>query len=152
VTGTYQPELRLLVESWAHGFDWRAAETAINQLPSQVAELDGTPVRYLRFDPEGDDPLPIVLTHGWPCIVLELVTLARRLSAPSHYGGHSGDGFTVVVPAPPGFPFSPQRPTMSARTSTHELWHRLMHRSGGGARLLACGVLPGDGAEHLQTR
>jgi pimeloyl-ACP methyl ester carboxylesterase len=124
--GTDADELRRLVGYWAEGYDWRAQEAAINALPLHVASLDGTDVFYLRFDAEVAEALPIVLTHGWPSSFLELTELARRLAAPAQYGGQPGDAFTVIVPALPGFPLSPQRPIMPA-TPTHELWHRLMH-------------------------
>ncbi len=126
-TGTDAEELRRLVDHWADGYDWRAAEAGINALPWNTAHLDAAPLRYLKFDAERDGALPIVLTHGWPSTVLEMVALAQRLSAPSRHGGRAEDAFTVVVPALPGFPFSPQQPTVPAETPTHELWHRLMH-------------------------
>ncbi|MED7931945.1 epoxide hydrolase N-terminal domain-containing protein [Nonomuraea sp. LP-02] len=64
--GTDAAELRRLVTYWAGGYDWRAHEAAINALPSHFADLDGTPVHYLRYDGEHPGALPIVLTHGWP--------------------------------------------------------------------------------------
>ena len=119
-------ELQRLVDYWATTFDWRAAERAINRLPSHFAEIDGIPVHYLRFEAENADALPIILTHGWPSSFLELVALADRLSNPSKYGGSKEDAFVVIVPSLPGFGFSPQRGWGSDRTPTHELWHRLM--------------------------
>ncbi|GAA4315440.1 epoxide hydrolase family protein [Actinomadura luteofluorescens] len=136
--GTDPAELRRLTAYWADGYDWRTHEAAINALPSHFADIDGTPVHYLRFDGEHPDALPIVLTHGWPSTVLELVELARRLSAPSHYGGVPADAFTVIVPSLPGFAFSPQRPSLEAE-QTHELWHRLMHDELGFTRYAAHG-------------
>ncbi|WP_316296578.1 epoxide hydrolase N-terminal domain-containing protein, partial [Clavibacter michiganensis] len=125
--GTDQATLRRLAAVWADVFDWRAREREIRALPWAVADLDGTPVSYLRFEAEQSDHaggLPIVLTNGWPSSALEMVPLAERLSQPSRFGGDPGDAVTVIVPALPGFPFSPQRPRIDERT--HELWHRLM--------------------------
>ena len=122
--GTDPAELRRLVAYWADGFDWPVQERAINELPWCVATIGGIAVRYLRFDAERDAALPIVLTNGWPSTAVELVELARRLSAPSRYGGDAADAVTVVIPALPGFPFSPQRPSHDEQT--HELWHALM--------------------------
>ncbi|RDG35445.1 epoxide hydrolase [Streptomyces corynorhini] len=136
--GTDPAELRRLVAHWADTYDWRAHEAAVNALPSHVADIDGTPVHYLRFDAEQPGALPIVLTHGWPSSFLELVGLARRLATPSRYGGAAEDAFTVVVPSLPGFGFSPQRPALDG-TPTHELWHRLMHDHLGFARYAAHG-------------
>lgn len=125
--GTDAAELRRLVTYWASDYDWRAHEASVNALPSHFADLDGTPVHYLRYDGEHPDALPIVLTHGWPSTVLELTALAERLAAPSRHGGDAQDAFTVIVPSLPGFAFSPQRPALTGTEQTHDLWHRLMH-------------------------
>lgn len=137
--GTDAAELRRLVAYWAGGYDWRTHEAAINDLPSHLADLDGTPVHYLRFDGEHPDALPIVLTHGWPSSVLELTALAERLATPSRYGGSPADSFTVIVPSLPGFAFSPQRPELTDEEQTHHLWHRLMHDELGFHRYAAHG-------------
>jgi hypothetical protein len=119
--------LRRLVGYWAAGYDWRAHEATINALPSRFADLDGMLVHYLRFDAERDAARPIVLTNGWPSMFYELTELARRLSAPSQYGGNPQDAFTVIVPSIPGLTFSPQPASLEQALPTHELWHRLMH-------------------------
>jgi pimeloyl-ACP methyl ester carboxylesterase len=135
--GTDQVELRRLVSYWADGFDWEAQQRRINELPWCSATISGTPVSYLRFDAEAPEALPIILTNGWPSTSLEFVELARRLASPSAYGGDEGDSFTVIVPALPGFPFSPQRPTHVEQT--HEIWHRLMFEELGFQRYAAHG-------------
>lgn len=135
--GTDAAELRRLVAYWAGGYDWRRHEAALNALPWHEADLDGTPVRYLRFDGERPGALPLLLTNGWPSSVLELVALAERLARPSAHGGSAADTFTVIVPALPGFPFSPPRPALTEQT--HDLWHRLMHDVLGFARYGAHG-------------
>ena len=123
--GTDAATLDALVDYWADGFDWFEQQRTINELPWHTAELRGTPLRYLRFDSERPGGLPLVLTNGWPSTAVELVQLARRLATPSVYGGSASDSFTVIVPALPGFPLSPQRPSHDEQT--HELWHELMH-------------------------
>ncbi|GLY29022.1 epoxide hydrolase family protein [Kineosporia sp. NBRC 101731] len=123
--GTDVDEVRRLVEYWADGYDWRRHEASINELPHRFADIDGTPVHYLRFDAEREGTLPLVLTNGWPSTFFEMIELAQRLSLPSRFGGGPQDAFTVIVPSLPGFTFSPQRPGGSL--PTHELWHRLMH-------------------------
>ncbi|TCL77248.1 MULTISPECIES: epoxide hydrolase family protein [unclassified Rathayibacter] len=145
--GTDQAELRRLARRWAEEFDWPAQERRMRALPWAQADLDGTPVAYLRFEAEtfeaetfeAETPgrLPIVLTNGWPSTALELVALAERLASPSRFGGDPAEAATVVVPALPGFPFSPQRPGLDEQT--HELWHRLMTEELGFARYAAHG-------------
>ena len=135
--GTDQVTLRRLAERWANDFDWDARHQGIQALPWASVALDGTPLSYLRFDAERPGRLPLVLTNGWPSSALELVDLARRLASPSAYGGVAADAVTVIVPALPGFPFSPQRPTLDDQT--HELWHRLMTEELGFERYTAHG-------------
>lgn len=122
--GSDQVELRRLVNHWIDSFDWKAQERQINALPWHVALINGTPITYLRFDAEVSGGLPVVLTNGWPSSALELVNLAQRLATPSQFGGDPARAVTAIVPALPGLPFSPPRPTHDEQT--HELWHRLM--------------------------
>ncbi|GAB6899136.1 epoxide hydrolase family protein [Kineosporia succinea] len=142
--GTGGDDLRRLVTYWADGYDWRAHERRINALPHHFADLDGTPVHYLRYDAEREGALPIVATNGWPSSFLEMTELAQRLSNPSRYGGRPEDAFTVIVPSIPGYGFSPQRPTLDG-TPTHELWHRLMRDELGFTRYGAHGSDLGAG-------
>ncbi|MGO4298717.1 epoxide hydrolase family protein [Leifsonia sp. RAF41] len=141
--GTDPRELRRLVEYWATTFDWRQQEASINALPAHTAMIEGTPLTYFRFDAETDDALPLILTNGWPSTVLELIELARRLSTPASYGGHADRSHTVIVPALPGFPFSPPRPDRYEQT--HELWHELMTTELGFERYAAHGSDLGAG-------
>jgi pimeloyl-ACP methyl ester carboxylesterase len=115
--GTEERTLRRLVDYWADGYDWRAHERAMNELPHFVVDLDGAPLHFLHFRGEGPDPFPLVITHGWPGSFLELAGLGARLAA---------RGYDVVVPSLPGFTFSAQRPQRTDPWSTPELWHRLM--------------------------
>jgi pimeloyl-ACP methyl ester carboxylesterase len=137
--GTDPAELERLVEHWITGYDWRAHEAAINALPSRFADIDGTPVHFLRYDGEHPGAVPIVLTHGWPSSFLEMTELAGRLAAPSEHGGEPADAFTVIVPSLPGFAFSPQRASLPADPPTHEIWHRLMRDELGFERYAAHG-------------
>lgn len=123
--GTDQDVLRRLVSYWAEEYDWDAQRRLIEALPWNDVDIDGTPIAYLRYDAEVPGGIPIILTNGWPSTALELVGLAERLSSPSRFGASAETSVTVIVPALPGFPFSPQRPTMPPE-QTHELWHRLM--------------------------
>lgn len=124
--GTDEAELRRLVERWQNGFNWRAQEAAINALPSDTAVIGGHRIHYLRFGGEGSDPVPLLLSNGWPSTFLEMVGLARRLSRPAEHGLPDAPCFTVVVPSIPGYTFSEQRPSLPADIPTSEIWHRLM--------------------------
>lgn len=135
--GTDQDELRRLAEYWGNGFDWRAQEAVIAELPWRSASLDAVTISYLRFDAERPGRTPILLVNGWPSSALELVEVARRLSQPSRFGADEADSATVIVPALPGFPFSTQTPSLDVQT--HEILHRLMTESSGFDRYVAHG-------------
>ncbi|ARX81696.1 epoxide hydrolase [Streptomyces alboflavus] len=128
--GTDPAYLRDLVAYWADGFDWRAAETALNAFPHQVAEVAGSPLHFIHLRarrPEGAPaPLPLVLSHGWPSSFVEMLGVARRLADPAAHGGDPADAFDVVVPSLPGFLYSglPQGPF--TRRGVAETWHSLM--------------------------
>ncbi len=142
-------ELRRLAGYWQDGYDWRQAEAQINGLPWASADLDGTPVRYLRFDGEASDPHPLLLANGWPSSFWELTGLARRLAAPARWGGDARDAFTVIVPCLPGFPLAPQLDELPGRVAVHELWHRLMRGHLGFPRYGAHGGDLGAGVVSL---
>jgi hypothetical protein len=122
--GTDPAIVRRLANYWVDGFDWATQQREINALPWSTAVINGTSLSYLRFDGEAPGALPLILTNGWPSTAVEMVDVARRLAEPSRYGGSPRDSFTVIVPALPGFPMSPQRPDHSDQT--HELWNTLM--------------------------
>jgi len=155
--GTDPVELRRLADHWATGFDWRAHEAAINELPAFTTDISGARVHYLRFEAERPGGLPLVVTHGWPSTFLELTELARRLSRPSEYGHPDADAHTVIVPSLPGFAFSEARPVFPSDVPTHELWHRLMHdelgfeRYGAHGGDLGAGVTSRLGQAHPES-
>jgi pimeloyl-ACP methyl ester carboxylesterase len=138
--GTEETTLRRLAGRWGDGYDWRAAERALNELPHFVVDLDGADVHYVHLRGSGDAPFPLVLTHGWPGSFFELIRVARLLAARS---------FDVVVPSLPGFGFSAQRPERTDPWSTPELWHCLMTKILGYERYGAHG---GDLGAGVSTR
>ncbi|WP_232323427.1 epoxide hydrolase family protein [Catenuloplanes japonicus] len=120
--GTEAETVARLVSYWADGFDWRAREAVINELPQFTVEVHDTRLHFVHLRGEGGArAVPIVLTHGWPSTFLELVRLGDRLAHPSRYGGDAATSFDVVIPSLPGFGFS-----APSAVPTHELWHTLM--------------------------
>lgn len=124
IAGTDATVLRRLARRWVDGFDWRAVEAQILELPSVNVDIDGVDLHAFVFAAEEPGALPLILTNGWPSTSYELITLARMLSAPSTFGLGPCVPMTVIVPSLPGFPLSPQRPERAS--NVHELWHRLM--------------------------
>ncbi|WP_223772777.1 epoxide hydrolase family protein [Streptomyces sp. 135] len=147
--GTDPDYLRDLVAHWADGFDWRAAEAALNAHPHHIAEVAGASVHFVHLRaarPDGGPaPLPLVLTHGWPSSYVEMLDLARRLADPGGHGGDPADAFDVVVPSLPGFLHSGPPPGTFTREGVAGIWHTLMTEALGYRRFGAFGGDIGGG-------
>lgn len=98
--------MKELVEYWRHSYDWRMHETRLNRIPQFVASIDGTDVHFIHVRGVGPDPLPLVLSHGWPGSIVEFERLIPMLTDPARYGGDPSDAFTIVAPSLPGYAFS----------------------------------------------
>jgi hypothetical protein len=105
--------LRDLVEYWADGFDWRAAERKINEFSHHRVEIDGAPVHFIREPGKGPNPVPIILSHGWPWTFWDWSKVIRPLADPAAFGGDPADAFDVIVPSLPAL----VSPRLSARAT-----------------------------------
>jgi microsomal epoxide hydrolase len=124
--GTNPAFLRRLVDYWAHSYDWRAWEARLNRLEQHRVTLDGLRIHVFVARGDGPDPLPIVLTHGWPGSAVELVEMIDPLVHPERHGGRAEDAFTVVIPSLPGTGFSDAPPAHVTPQQLADLWTRLM--------------------------
>src|SRR5580693_5648574 len=104
--GTDVVYLRSLVEYWRGGFDWRVEEAALNAFPQFRVPLDGIDLHYLHVPGVGENPMPLLLLHGWPGSVFEFLDIIPRLTDPVRFGGDPADAFTVVAPSLPGYGLS----------------------------------------------
>jgi len=95
-----------LCRYWAEEYEWRAAEQRLNAGPQYLINVNGLQVHVLHAPSPHPDALPLVLTHGWPGSVLELVDLVGPLTNPVRHGGTPADAFDVVIPSLPGYGFS----------------------------------------------
>lgn len=118
---------RELCEYWADGFDWRERERAINAFPNYRAEVDGLGVHFIHARGRGQNPIPLVITHGWPSTFVETLKIIPLLTDPAAHGADAADSFDVVAPSMPGYGFSdkPARRGMSP-IRIAEMWHALM--------------------------
>jgi len=114
--GTDVGYMRGLVDHWRSGFDWRAQEARLNAFPQFKVPLCGIGLHFLHVPGRGPDPLPLLLSHGWPGSVLEFLDLIPRLTDPARFGGDPADAFTVVAPSLPGYglSFAPGQPRFGA--------------------------------------
>ena len=125
--GVERTWLQEMVAYWLDGYDWRAIEAQMNSLPNYRADLDGVPVHFVHVRGKGPDPLPLVVTHGWPWTFWDMRHLIGPLSDPGAHGGDPADSFDLVVPSLPGFGFSAplRRPGVDV-AAIAGLWRRLM--------------------------
>ena len=100
---TYVQEL---VEYWRTRFDWRAQEEAINAFAHFRARVDGLGIHFIHERGKGPNPLPLIITHGWPSTFVEMLKIIPLLTDPASHGGDAADSFDVVVPSMPGYGFS----------------------------------------------
>jgi pimeloyl-ACP methyl ester carboxylesterase len=98
--------LKPLVEYWADGFDWRAAEKRLNSYHQHKVEIDGTPLHFIHERGKGPNPRPLLILHGWPWPGEFSNPLIGPLTDPAAHGGDPADSFDVVVPSMPGFAWS----------------------------------------------
>ena len=95
-----------LARYWATDYDWAACEAKLNALPQFRTEVDGLDIHFIHVKSEHADALPLIMTHGWPGSVIELLEAVGPLTDPAAHGGRAGDAFDLVLPSLPGYGFS----------------------------------------------
>lgn len=129
--GIQLEKLQSLTHYWATSYNWRKVENRLNALPQFITNIDGVDIHFIHVRSKEPNALPIIITHGWPGSVLELLDLIGPLTNPVAYGGKAEDAFDVVIPSMPGYGFS-GRPTEVgwAPERIGKAWEVLMHRLG----------------------
>ena len=119
--------IRELCEYWADGFDWRAQEERLNSFDHYTAEVGGLGVHFIHARGKGRNPIPLVITHGWPSTFVEMLKIIPLLSDPASHGGDAADSFDVVAPSMPGYGFS-DRPSQRGMSPARiaRMWNALM--------------------------
>mgnify|MGYP000364656869 FL=1 len=98
--------IKELVEYWRTKFDWRAQEKLINSFSHFKTDVDGLGIHFIHEKGKGPNPMPLVITHGWPGTFFEMYKVIPMLSDPASHGGDPADAFDVVAPSMPGYGFS----------------------------------------------
>jgi pimeloyl-ACP methyl ester carboxylesterase len=129
--GAQLAKLRPLVEYWGAIYDWRKVEATLNSLPQFITEIDGLDIQFAHIRSPHANALPMLMTHGWPGSIIELLKVIEPLANPTAHGGAAEDGFHLVLPTLPGYGYS-GKPTSTgwnpARTAN--AFNQLMNRLG----------------------
>ena len=104
--GVKLAQIQKLVKYWGTDYDWHKAEAKLNALPQFVTNIDGLDIQFIHIKSKHKNALPLIITHGWPGSVFELLKVVGPLTDPTAYGGKAEDAFDVVIPSMPGYGFS----------------------------------------------
>ena len=123
--------IQALVSYWTTEYDWRKAEAKLNSLPQFRTEIDGVDIHFIHVRSAHEDALPLIMTHGWPGSVVELLETVGPLTDPTAHGGAADDAFHLVLPSVPGYGFSGEPADLGWELGrTARAWAELMHRLG----------------------
>jgi pimeloyl-ACP methyl ester carboxylesterase len=129
--GVQLATLRELARYWTAEYHWRKCEARLNALPQFTTEIDGVEIHFIHVKSRHENALPLIMTHGWPGSVVELLGTVGPLTDPTAHGGSAGDAFHLVLPSLPGYGFSAEpaeRGWESGRIA--QAWAALMERLG----------------------
>ena len=120
-----------LARYWATDYDLRRFEARLNAVPQFMTEIDGLDIHFIHARSPHPDALPLIITHGWPGSVIEMLDVIGPLTDPTAYGGNADDAFDVVVPSMPGYGYS-EKPSTTGWGPVHiaDAWIELMRRLG----------------------
>jgi pimeloyl-ACP methyl ester carboxylesterase len=104
--GVQLSTIQELARYWASDYDWRKAEAKLNALPQFKTEIDGLDIHFIHVKSRHEQALPLIMTHGWPGSVIELLEVVGPLTDPTAHGGDAEDAFHLVLPSLPGYGFS----------------------------------------------
>ncbi|MDB5048833.1 MAG: multidrug transporter [Fibrobacteres bacterium] len=129
--GVQLAKIQDLAKYWGAGYDWRKCEGKLNALPQFTTNIDGLDIHFIHVRSRHPGAMPLIITHGWPGSILEIVKAIGPLTDPTAHGGRAEDAFNVVIPSMPGYGFS-ERPQDTGWGPDHigRAWHELMGRLG----------------------
>ena len=129
--GVQLTTIQALVSYWTTEYDWRKAEAKLNSLPQFRTEIDGVDIHFIHVRSPHEDALPLIMTHGWPGSVVELLETVGPLTDPTAHGGDAEDAFHLVLPSLPGYGFSGEPTDVGWELSRiARAWAELMLRLG----------------------
>jgi pimeloyl-ACP methyl ester carboxylesterase len=127
--GVQLATMQELARYWTTDYDWRRCEARLNALPQFKTEIDGVDIHFIHVRSPHENALPLIMTHGWPGSVVELLETVGPLTDPTAHGGRDEDAFHLVLPSLPGYGFSSEPTELGWDASrTGRAWAELMHR------------------------
>jgi pimeloyl-ACP methyl ester carboxylesterase len=129
--GVQLATIQALARYWTTDYDWRACETRLNALPQFTTQIDGVDIHFIHVKSPHQNALPLIMTHGWPGSVVELLDTVGPLTDPTAHGGDAEDAFHLVLPSLPGYGFSGQPTELGWENGRiASAWAELMARLG----------------------
>jgi pimeloyl-ACP methyl ester carboxylesterase len=129
--GVQLATIQELARYWTTDYDWRACEARLNALPQFVTEIDGVEIHFIHVKSRHEDALPLIMTHGWPGSVVELLETVGPLTDPTAHGGDAEEAFHLVLPSVPGYGLSGEPTELGWDNGrTARAWAELMRRLG----------------------
>jgi pimeloyl-ACP methyl ester carboxylesterase len=129
--GVQLATLKALADYWTSEYDFGRVEARLNALPQFTTEIDGVNVHFIQVRSQHEDALPLIMTHGWPGSVVELLDVIGPLTDPTAHGGKAEEAFHVVLPSLPGYGLSSEPAEVGWYTGrVARAWAELMHRLG----------------------
>ncbi len=129
--GVQQATMQKLARYWGTDYDFRRFETRLNALPQFMTEIDGLDIHFIHVQSRHENALPLIITHGWPGSVIEMLEVVGPLTDPTAHGGRAEDAFHLVIPSLPGYGFSGKPTTTGWDTARiARAWVVLMKRLG----------------------
>src|SRR5881394_3316533 len=129
--GVQLSTLQALARYWTTDYDWRKAEAKLNALSQFTTEIDGVDIHFIHVKSEHENAVPLIMTHGWPGSVIELIDSVGPLTDPTAHGGSAEEAFHLVLPSLPGYGFSSEPVELGWDLGrTARAWAELMRRLG----------------------
>jgi len=129
--GVQLATLQELARYWTTEYDWHKCEARLNALPQFMTEIDGVEIHFIHVRSRHENALPLIMTHGWPGSVIELLETVGPLTDPTAHGGTPEDAFHLVLPSLPGYGFSGQPTELGWENGRiARAWAELMNRLG----------------------
>jgi pimeloyl-ACP methyl ester carboxylesterase len=129
--GVQLATIQELANYWMTDYDWRKAEAKLNALPQFMTKIDGVEIHFIHVRSQHEDALPLIMTHGWPGSVIELLETVGPLTDPTQHGGKADDAFHLVLPSLPGYGCSGEPKELGWNVGrVAQAWAELMDRLG----------------------